>query len=170
MAKARKKLTSDSFLEFTLIILITAVICLVGNLLYTWAGSRGTAPMDWASTFVGSIPGLLILCALAWIGAFLAAVIPLPIPALIWITVIGILVGMPYSPTSAYVVAATTKIGLLPTCTPVLAYAGVSMGKDWVEFKKIGWRGILVSLLVMFGTFFGSALIAEVILKAEGII
>jgi hypothetical protein len=44
------------------------------------------------------------------------------------------------------------------------------MGKDWAEFKKIGWRGVLVSGLVMFGTFFGSAIVAEIILKIQGII
>ena len=35
---------------------------------------------------------------------------------------------------------------------------------------RIAVVGILVSLLVMFGAFFGSALIAEIILKAEGMI
>jgi hypothetical protein len=168
--KAKEKLTGDSFLEFTLILLITAVICLVGNLFYAWAVARGAGPVDWMANFSGSIPGLLILCGIAWLGTVMGAVIPGPVPAIIWITVLAIVLAMPYSPTSAYVVDATSKIALLATCTPVLAYAGVSMGKDWAEFKRIGWRGILVSALVMFGTFFGSAIIAEIILKCQGII
>ncbi|MGE4213496.1 MAG: hypothetical protein AB7E42_01800, partial [Anaerotignaceae bacterium] len=98
------------------------------------------------------------------------AVIPIPVPSIIWITVIAILLSVPSMPTSQYVVASTNKIALLATCTPVLAYAGVSMGKDWAEFKKIGWRGILIAGMVMFGTFFGSAVIAQIILKVQGII
>lgn len=62
------------------------------------------------------------------------------------------------------------KIGMLPTVTPILAYAGVSMGKDWIEFKKIGWKGIVVAIFVMIGTYVGSALIAQLILSAQGII
>ena len=62
------------------------------------------------------------------------------------------------------------QIGLLPLATPVLAFAGVNIGKDWVEFKKIGWRGVVVTLCVMVGTFVGSALIAWGLLEGMGII
>ena len=68
------------------------------------------------------------------------------------------------------VVAYTGKVEMLPLATPVLAFAGVSMGKSWAEFKKIGWRGILVAALVMIGTFVGSAVVAQVILSMTGII
>ena len=78
---------------------------------------------------------------------------------------------MPYNTiTGPFVSAEVGKIGLLPLATPILAYAGVSIGKDWVEFKKIGWRGIIVAFLVMIGTYIGSAIIAQIILKAQGII
>ncbi|MCI1959428.1 MAG: hypothetical protein LKJ25_07385 [Clostridia bacterium] len=170
MAKAKEKLTSDTFLEFTLVLLITAFICLIGNLIYAWAAARGAGPVDWGANFVQSVPGLLILCGISWVGLVMGAAIPGPVPSIIWITVIGIVLSVPGMPTSKYVIDSTSKIALLATCTPVLAYAGVSMGKDWAEFKKIGWRGVLVSGLVMFGTFFGSAVVAEIILKIQGII
>lgn len=156
----KKRLTLDTFLEYVLIMLIIAAISIVGN----WISSKFT------TSLLESIPGILILLGIAILGTTLAKVIPIKIPAIIYITVIGILLAIEGSPTSAYVTAAVGKIGLLPLATPVLAYAGVNIGKDWTEFKKIGWRGILVTLCVMVGTFVGSAIIADLILKAQGIV
>lgn len=42
------------------------------------------------------------------------------------------------------------------------------MGKDWDEFKKIGWRGIITTLFVITGTYLGSAIIAHVVLVLSG--
>ena len=112
----------------------------------------------------------VVLFGIAFVGTTLARLIPVKIPAVIWITVIGILLAIEGSPTAPYVTEAVGKIGLLPLATPVLAYAGVNIGKDWAEFKKIGWRGILVTLCVMVGTFVGSAVIANIILHAQGTI
>ena len=156
----KKKLTLDEFLEYTLIMLIIAAVALIGN----WVSSKFTA------SFAESLPGILILFGIAFVGTTLARLIPVKIPAVIWITVIGILLAIEGSPTAPYVTEAVGKIGLLPLATPVLAYARVNIGKDWAEFKKIGWRGILVTLCVMVGTFVGSAVIANIILHAQGTI
>ena len=156
----KKKLTLDEFLEYTLIMLIIAAVALIGN----WVSSKFTA------SFAESLPGILILFGISFVGTTLARLIPVKIPAVIWITVIGILLAIEGSPTAPYVTEAVGKIGLLPLATPVLAYAGVNIGKDWAEFKKIGWRGILVTLCVMVGTFVGSAVIANIILHAQGTI
>ena len=51
----------------------------------------------------------------------------------------------------------------------LVASTGVSIGKSWADFKKIGWRGVVVTLLVIFGTFFMSALFAELLMRAQGI-
>ncbi|MEG1683870.1 MAG: hypothetical protein RR295_08560, partial [Oscillospiraceae bacterium] len=134
----KKKLTMDEFLEYVLIMLIIAAIAVIGN----WVSSKFT------TSLVESIPGILILLAIAIVGTTLAKLIPVNIPAIIYITVIGILLAIEGSPTAAYVTEAVGKIGLLPLATPVLAYAGVNIGKDWAEFKKIGWKGIVVTLCV----------------------
>ena len=155
-----KKLTLDEFLEYTLVMLITAAIVIIGN----WISSK------FATSLIESIPGILILLGIAIAGTTLGKIMPGNIPGVIYITLIGILLAVEGSPTAAYVNAAVAKIGLLPLATPVLAYAGVNIGKDWAEFKKIGWRGILVALCVMVGTFVGSAVIAHVILSAQGLI
>ena len=70
---------------------------------------------------------------------------------------------MPVSPVSKSVIYWTNKIDLMASITPILAYAGVLLGKDWKEFLQIGWKGILVSMLTIFGTFFLSGWIAEML-------
>ena len=160
-----KKLTMDKVVEFVLILAISAVISLIGNTINTITDGN---PDTFVSILDG-LPGMLILFAIAIVSTLLNAVFP-KIPTIIYITFIVIILGMPYSPTGAYVAEQVNKIGLLPSVTPVLAYAGVSMGKDWLEFKKIGWRGIVVAIFVMIGTYVGSALIAQIILSAQGII
>lgn len=160
-----KKLTLDTFVEYTVILAIAAVISLVGNTINTITDKN---PDTFVSVAEG-IPGILILYGIALVSTVLNALVP-KIPTIIWITFIGIILAMPYSPTGAFVGAEVNKIGMLPAVTPILAYAGVSMGKDWVEFKKIGWRGIVVAIFVMIGTYVGSALIAQLILSMQGII
>ena len=153
-----KRFTLDDMLEYTAIILIVAAIAIVGNYL------NSGCPIGEA------FPGMLILLGIAFVGITLSKVVPLPIPSVVYITVLGVLLAMPYSPTSEFVIKHVDKLQMLSLSAPVLAYAGISMGKDWAEFKKIGWRGILVAICVMVGTFVGSAIIAQFILMGQGII
>jgi len=53
-------------------------------------------------------------------------------------------------------------------CTPILAYAGVAIGKDLDAFAKTGWRIVVLSCSIFIGTYVGSAVIAQLILKAMG--
>ena len=148
-----KTITLEQILEWTLVLLITGTIILVGNLI------------GYQHHIIDSIPGMLILVGISIIGMILAKVIPINMPAMCYISIIGILLAVPMSPTSNFVVEATSKVELMAICTPILAYTGISIGKSWAEFKKIGWRGVVVTLLVMFGTFFTSALFAEILIQ-----
>lgn len=61
-------------------------------------------------------------------------------------------------------------MNLMSLCTPILAYAGISIGKDLDEFKKQG-LGIMCTAIAAFtGTYVGSALIAQVVLMMTGVI
>lgn len=152
-----KKLTLDNIMEWLLVLLISGTITLVGNF------------VGYGSGILESIPGMLILVLISVAGLTLAKLIPINMPAICYISIIGILIAVPMSPTSRFVVEATNKIQLMAICTPVLAYTGVSIGKSWAEFKKIGWRGVVVTLLVMFGTFFTSAICAQLLMNVQGI-
>ena len=159
-ASERSDTFGGRFVENLVVILITGFISWVGNFIY----SKGNVGL------VETIPGMLILMAIAVAGLTIAQCVP-KIPAVIWITVIGILLAMPYNPvTSGFVVDQVNKIQMLPLATPILAYAGVTMGKNWEDFKHIGWKGILIACFVMFGTFIGSALVAQVVLSVTNVI
>lgn len=60
------------------------------------------------------------------------------------------------------------KVGFLALCTPILAYAGVAIGKDLDAFAKSGWRICLLAIVVFVGTYIASAIIAQAILKYLG--
>ncbi|MDY6296034.1 MAG: DUF340 domain-containing protein [Schwartzia succinivorans] len=118
--------------------------------------------------FVEAIPGMLILIALAFVGIWLGKVIPGGIPGVAYVVTIGCILTYPALPTAAFINAAVSKVGFLQLCTPILAYAGIAICKDLDVFAKSSWRIIAVSCVVFIGTYIGSAIIAQVILKFIG--
>lgn len=161
-----EKINKDTVVQYIIIFVISASITMVGNCINTITDKN---PDTYVSVLEG-IPGLLILLGIAFAGSILGMLIS-KIPAVIWITILGIILAMPYNTITGPVVAEQVgKLGLLSTSAPILAYAGVSIGKDWIEFKKIGLKGVWVALLVIVGTYVGSALVAQIILSIQGII
>ncbi len=144
--------------KWTLVLGIFAVVAALGN----WIGYE---VLPWVA-----IPGLLVLIAISVLGLLLEKIVPGNIPSVGYIGLIGILVSLPFMPGSELIVAWTSKISILALATPILAYAGISIGANWADFRKLGIRSVVVALLVFFGTFIGSALIAEGVLRWQGII
>ncbi|PFG15349.1 hypothetical protein [Bacillus sp. es.036] len=144
--------------EWTLLLLIFGLIAAIGN----WIGY---------SVFpVAALPGMAVLIVICLAGLILQYVLPVNIPSVAYIGIIGILVSMPVMPGSEYIVKWTENINILALATPILAYAGIAIGRSWTDFVKLGWRSIVVAMFVMVGTFLGSALIAEVVLRMQKII
>lgn len=121
--------------------------------------------IGYGGDFIESVPGILILCAISFLGLIVKELIPCNLPAVTYIGIIGILVAMPASPVSETVIYWTNKVDLMASITPILVFAGVLLGKDWKAFLQIGWKGIFVSILTILGTFFLSGWIAEVMGK-----
>ena len=144
--------------EWTLLLLIFGVIAAFGN----WIG-YSVVPLS-------TIPGMVVLILICLAGLILQHVLPVNIPSVAYIGIIGILVSMPVMPGSEYVVKWTQDINILALATPILAYAGIAIGRSWTDFVKLGWRSIVVAMFVMVGTFLGSALIAELVLRMQGLI
>lgn len=119
---------------------------------------------------LAAIPGMIILILICLAGFILHDLIPINFPSIAYISIIGVLVSMPWVPGSDIVIKWTGEIELLALTTPILAYAGIAIGRSWTDFVKLGWKTIIVASLVMLGTFLGSAMIAEIILRAQGII
>ena len=110
----------------------------------------------------GSLAGMLILTLITLVGYFLSYVVPAKkISAVLWISIIAILVASPISPVSDFVVKSVDNVSINAIITPILGYAGIIIGKDWGAFKKVGARGIIVSIFVIIGTFLISSLLGD---------
>ncbi len=144
--------------EWALLLLIFGIVALIGN----WVGFD-VLPVD-------AIPGMVVLILICLIGLIIQKLLPVNIPSVAYIALIGVLLSMPWMPGSEKVVQWTNEVNLLALATPILAYAGIAIGRSWTDFVKLGWRSIVVACFVLFGTFIGSAIIAEVILRIQGII
>lgn len=142
--------------DTVIVLAIVSVMSLFSNVLGTKA------------TIVESIPGLLILCVIALVGMLASKYIPGGIPAAAWVVTLGCIMTIPGVPGAEFVNAQVKNVGFVSLCTPILAYAGVSIGKDLDAFAKTGWRIVLVSCVVFVGTYIASAIIAQAILQSLG--
>ena len=114
--------------------------------------------------------GMLLISLITIIGMSLERVIPWNIQSIIYISLIGIIVAIPGVPTADFIVHYVSQVELTTICTAFLAYVGIAIGNDWEEFKKIGWKGIIIAMIVITGTYLGSASIANVVLLLTGMI
>ncbi|WP_029757995.1 hypothetical protein [Fusobacterium nucleatum] len=139
-----------------LILIITGVLTLVGN----FVGFK-VNPIE-------AVPGILILILIAFIGILLSKIVPIKIPSVAYIVTLATILTIPGMPMAELISGYTAKVNFLALCTPILAYAGIYTGKNLDTLKKTGWKIFIVALFVMLGTYLGSAIIAQVILKMLG--
>lgn len=139
-----------------IVLLITAAISLVGNF------------VGYEINILTAIPGMLILVAFAFIGILLTKVIPINIPAVVYIVTIATIMTVPGVPGSAFITRQVAQVNFLALATPILAYAGVYTGQNLDSLKKTGWRIVAVSIVVITGTYLGSAIIADLMLRVLG--
>ena len=118
-----------------------------------------------------SAVGVFVLVVLASIGIFLSMVPVLnKLPMVFWVSIVAVAVSVPGFPGGEFVMQHTNNVSFLALTTPLLAYAGLSIGKDMETFKKQGFAIICVALCTFFGTYIGSAVIAQLVLKLTGVI
>lgn len=139
-----------------LILFITGILTLVGN----FVGFK-VNPIE-------AIPGILILIIIALIGILLSKIIPIKIPSVAYIVTLATILTIPGMPMAELISTYTAKVNFLALCTPILAYAGIYTGKNLDTLKKTGWKIFVLALFVMLGTYLGSAIIAQIILKMLG--
>ena len=121
-----------------------------------------------AGGVIGGLPGLLILVGISMAGILLGKYMPGKIPAVAYVVTLGCILTYPGFPGSDVINFYMKKVGFVSLCTLILAYAGVSIGKDMDAFKSTGWRIVILSCVIFAGTYLGSAIIAQIILKAIG--
>lgn len=159
------------WIERTKILLISAVFASIANWLYTWRlpNLETVSPAQ-------AVPALILILAICFasclISDLLNLVVKIPVPIILYIALITTILSIPGvgGPVAAFMQAELAKVQLLPLCTPILAYAGISVGKDLDTFKTQGLAIIVVALITFFGTYVGSAIIAQIILMATNVI
>lgn len=149
----------SKLLNMTLVLIITGVLITIGNMV----GYK----VDWYS----SLLGMAVMIGIGLVGMLLSQ-IPLlnKLPMVFWISFVAVIVSLPAFPGSEWIIQTTKKVQFLAITTPILAYAGLSLGKDIEMFKKLSWRIVPVALAVTTGTFIFAAIIAQFVLKWEGAI
>ncbi|PWW20257.1 hypothetical protein DFO73_11672 [Cytobacillus oceanisediminis] len=144
--------------EVTFVFIIVGIVTLLGN----WVGYN-ILPFE-------ALPGIAALVLICLIGFVIQAALPSKIPVIVYIAILSVVLAIPGMPGSEKFVKWTDQVNPLAITTPVLAYAGIAIGRSWTDFTKLGWKTIVVGMCVLLGTFLGSAIIAEIILRAQGII
>lgn len=150
----------EKFLEQLKVLLLCGLVVLVAQFI----NLRGDMNLE------NSIIGMLIIVAVSLLSLKVKSLIPLKIPAFAWSSLFALLLTTPWCPIQQYFLTVTKQISAGVIGTVILAVAGVSIGCKLDDIKKLSWKIVLVAFVVFIGTFFGSALISELILKAQGII
>ena len=146
-------------LETIFVLILVAIIMAAGN------------SVGYKIDIISSLEALAVLAVISIVGFLLSKLPGLKkFPVILWVSIVAAVASSPIFPYHKELVAITDQVSLLAVCTPVLAYAGLAIGKDLALFKNISWRIIPVSLAVFSGTFIFAALIAQVTLHWEGVI
>ena len=143
--------------NWILLLIIFSIITVIGNYL------------GYKHPMADSLVGMAILSVITLIGVWLERELPFNISSILYISVIGILIAFPGMPTSKFVLYYVSQIELLSIVTVFLAYVGIGMGKSWDEFKALGWRAIVITVLVIAATYYGAAIVAHIVLVLTGV-
>lgn len=143
--------------NWVFLLLIFSIITVVGNYI------------GYKHPIGDSLVGMFILSLLTLLGVWMERQLPFNISSIIYISVIGILIALPVMPTSGAVLYYVSKVELLSIVTVFLAYVGIGIGKSWNEFKSLGWKAIIIAVLVIASTYLGSAIVAHIILVMTGV-
>ena len=151
------------------ILLISGVYATIGNYIASYKSTGGENPtMPWSLAVV-----MFLMMGIILLGCLLDNLarkhLKWKLPTIIYISLLGTILSIPgISPVADLYVQGANKIPLLPLCTPVLAYAGLSLGKDWEDFKSQGLKIIGVACCTFFTIYIASVIIAQIMLKITG--
>ena len=144
-------------LNWILLLFIFSVITVIGNYL------------GYKHPIADSLVGMGILSFITLIGVWLERELPIDVSSILYISIIGIVLAYPGMPTSKFVLYYVSQIELLSIVTVFLAYVGIGMGKSWDEFKALGWRAVVITILVIAATYYGAAIVAHIVLVLTGV-
>ncbi|MBN2286292.1 MAG: hypothetical protein JXQ26_01560 [Tissierellales bacterium] len=152
-------LEMNKILEQFKLLIFVGILILIGQ----WVG--------FGNEILASLPGMILVILISQLALIIKAAFPkIKFPAFAWATMTALILSMPFMPTAAWFLKTTGNVQFLGTTTPILAYAGLSVGNKLGVIKKLSWKIVIVAFCAFIGTFFGSAIIAQIVLKIQGII
>ena len=119
---------------------------------------------------MNAIVGMIVIIAICIISLKIKEALPLKIPAFAWASLLGTLLTTPWCPIQEQLLGFTGQISSGQVGTVILAVAGISIGTKLDDIKRLSWKMVVVACAVFCGTFFGSAIIAQIVLKLQGLI
>lgn len=140
--------------------LLLVIACFLG-LLANWI-STGINPLT-------ALPGMVILYLASIAGLLLTKYMPFYLPSVAWISLIAIIITIPGVPGADYVVAKVGDLNFLSLATPALAYGGLALSaKEFKIARESGWKIVIIAICVMVGTYLGSVVVADLVLRITG--
>ena len=94
--------------QHAVLLAAVSLIALVGNTVATDA------------TVIQGLVGLAVLYVIAMVGLVLTHVVPINLPSVAWISLVGILATLPWTPGSAWVLDKVSHVNFLTLATPCL--------------------------------------------------
>ena len=152
-----ENVTVHGIFNWILLLIIFSVITVIGNYL------------GYKHPMTDSLVGMGILSIITLAGVWMERYLPLNVSSILYISIIGIIVAFPGMPTSQFVLHYVSQVELLSIVTVFLAYVGIGMGKSWDEFKALGWRAVVITVLVIAATYYGAAIVAHIVLVLTGV-
>lgn len=155
--------------EAIAILLVMGVVSVIGDVVgYKAALGKN---ISYSQFIMEAAFGYCIMFALALLGIACSKYIPGKLPMVFWVSVLATLSTVPQvCPWAKEIGYYTGKVDFLALATPILAFAGLSFGKDLDKFKSMSWRIIVVALAVYTGTFICASIVAQFLLHFEGVI
>jgi len=152
-------LNFDRSLEYLKMLIIVGILILIGQRL------------GYGNAIMPALPGMIIVILISFLALTIKDSFPdLKFPAFAWASLTALILSMPFMPTAELFLKYTNEVNFLGTTTPILAFAGISVGNKIEKLKKLSWKVFIVAIAVFIGTYFGSAIVAHIVLKMQGII
>lgn len=116
----------EKLIDWTLTLAIVSALTLLGNMI-----GYGVMPL-------AALPGIITLMIIVLVRMVIHHYLPFKVPSIAYIGILGSLVTIPGVAAAETIYTWTAEVNLLALTTPILAYAGISIGNSWADFAKLG--------------------------------
>lgn len=157
MTKNFKKTFGENIFNFAAI----SVCIFLSNLIINTKGGTGI-------NIFACVSALSLLAIVSLGGVIMKEFIKIDVPSIVYTCLLATILSLPIFPWFNAVVSILGGLQFTAVLTPILAFTGISIGKDLAGFIKTGPKLIVVSLIVFAGAYVGTALIAQIGLMLTG--